>query len=142
MATTAAQAAQLVGYPEARIILSQAAIYLATSAKSNSSYKAIAAAQQAIRKTGTLPVPLHLRNAPTKLMKQLDYGKDYNYSHDNPGNFRVQEYLPDELAGTPFFAPQDNNATEVKIAEPNAAVMGGEVRGWLELAQQGSASTA
>ena len=117
MATTAAQAAQLVGYPEARIILSQAAIYLATSPKSNSSYKAIGAAQQAIRKTGTLPVPLHLRNAPTKLLKQLDYGKDYNYSHDNPGNFRAQEYLPDELAGTAFFAPQDNNATEVKIAE-------------------------
>ncbi len=117
MATTAAQAAQLVGYPEARIILSQAAIYLATSPKSNSSYKAIGAAQQAIRKTGTLPVPLHLRNAPTKLMKQLDYGKDYNYSHDNPGNFRAQEYLPDELAGTAFFEPQDNNATEVKIAE-------------------------
>ncbi|WP_116109095.1 replication-associated recombination protein A [Lewinella sp. IMCC34191] len=117
MATTAAQAAQMVGYPEARIILSQATVYLATSAKSNSSYKAIGAAQQAVRQTGTLPVPLHLRNAPTKLMKQLDYGKDYNYSHDNPGNFKTQEYLPDELSGTAFFKPQSNNATEVKIAE-------------------------
>ena len=117
MATTAAQAAQMVGYPEARIILSQATVYLATSPKSNSSYKAIGAAQQAVRQTGTLPVPLHLRNAPTKLMKQLDYGKDYNYSHDNPDNFKVQEYLPDELSGTPFFKPQRNNPTEVKIAE-------------------------
>ena len=117
MATTAAQAAQMIGYPEARIILSQAAVYLATSPKSNSSYKAIGAAQQAVRQTGTLPVPLHLRNAPTKLMKQLDYGKDYNYSHDNPGNFRAQEYLPDALSGTAFFQPQDNNSTEAKIGE-------------------------
>ena len=116
MATTAAQAAQLVGYPEARIILSQATIYLATSPKSNSAYKAIGAAQQAVRKTGTLPVPLHLRNALTKLMKQLDYGKHYNYSHDNPGNFRAQEYLPDALSGTAFFEPQDN-PTEAKIAQ-------------------------
>ncbi|MGB3801416.1 MAG: replication-associated recombination protein A [Lewinella sp.] len=117
LATTAAQAAQMVGYPEARIILSQVTVYLATSAKSNSSYKAIGAAQQAVRQTGTLPVPLHLRNAPTKLMKQLDYGKNYNYSHDNPGNFKAQEYLPDELSGSSFFKPQANNATEVKIAE-------------------------
>ena len=117
MATTAAQAAQMIGYPEARIILSQAAIYLATSPKSNSSYQAIGAAQRAVRDTGTLPVPLHLRNAPTKLMKQLDYGKNYNYSHDNPGNFRAQEYLPDELSGTAFFHPQTNNSTEVKIGE-------------------------
>ncbi len=117
MATTAAQAAQMVGYPEARIILSQAAVYLATSPKSNSSYKAIGAAQQAVRQTGNLPVPLHLRNAPTKLMKQLDYGKNYNYSHDNPGNFSPQEYLPEELSGTAFFQAQTNNATEVKIGE-------------------------
>ncbi|MCP9236526.1 hypothetical protein NMA52_11255 [Lewinella sp. JB7] len=117
MATTAAQAAQMVGYPEARIILSQATIYLATSPKSNSSYQAIGAAQQAVRNTGTLPVPLHLRNAPTKLMKQLDYGKNYNYSHDNPGNFARQEYLPEELRGTAFFRPQDNSPTEKGIAE-------------------------
>ncbi len=117
MATTAFQSAQLIGYPEARIILSQAAIYLATSPKSNSSYQAIGAAQQAVRKTGTLPVPLHLRNAPTKLMKQLDYGKNYNYSHDNPGNFSAQEYLPEELSGTAFFRPQENNPTEKSIGE-------------------------
>ena len=117
MATTAAQAAQLVGFPEARIILSQATVYLATSPKSNSSYSAIGAAQSAVRKTGTLPVPLHLRNAPTKLMKQLDYGKNYNYSHDNPGNFQQQEYLPQELSGTAFFVPKPNNPTEKGILE-------------------------
>lgn len=117
MATTAAQAAQMVGYPEARIILSQATVYLATSPKSNSSYAAIGAAQSAVRKTGTLPVPLHLRNAPTKLMKQLDYGKNYNYSHENPGNFKAQEYLPDELSGTAFFVPKPNNPTERTILE-------------------------
>lgn len=117
LATTVSQAAQTVGYPEARIILSQAAVYLATSPKSNSSYLAIGAAQQAVRKTGDLPVPLHLRNAPTKLMKQMDYGKNYDYSHDNPGNFGAQEYLPEELAGTAFFQPQHNTATEKTIAE-------------------------
>ena len=117
MANTAAQAAQFVGYPEARIILSQAAVYLATSPKSNSSYKAIGAAQQAVRQTGNLPVPLHLRNAPTKLMKQLDYGKNYDYSHDNPDNFAAQEYLPEDLSGTAFFRPKPNNPTEAKIAE-------------------------
>lgn len=117
MATTAAQAAQMIGYPEARIILSQCAVYLATSPKSNSTYVAINTAQGTVRKTGTLPVPLHLRNAPTKLMQQLDYGKNYDYSHDNPDNFRPQEYLPEELAGTAFFKPQNNNPTEQKIAE-------------------------
>ncbi len=117
MATTAAQAAQMVGYPEARIILSQATVYLATSPKSNSSYLAIGSAQSAVRKHGSLPVPLHLRNSPTKLMKQLDYGKDYNYSHDNPGNFQQQEYLPEKLSGTRFFEPKPNNGTEKTILE-------------------------
>ncbi|MTB49829.1 replication-associated recombination protein A [Lewinella sp. W8] len=117
MATTAAQAAQMVGYPEGRIILSQAAVYLATSPKSNSSYLAIGEAQRAVRQHGALPVPLHLRNAPTKLMKQLDYGKNYNYSHDNPGNFKQQEYLPEQLSGTAFFQPKPNNPTEKKILE-------------------------
>ncbi|MBC6993914.1 replication-associated recombination protein A [Neolewinella lacunae] len=117
LATTAAQAAQLVGYPEARIILSQAVIYLATSPKSNSSYLAINEAQAAVRNTGTLPVPLHLRNAPTKLMKQLDYGKNYDYSHDNPGNFRAQEYLPDALSGTAFFQPKPDNPQEKALLE-------------------------
>ncbi|MEM6772257.1 MAG: replication-associated recombination protein A, partial [Bacteroidota bacterium] len=117
MATTAAQAAQMVGYPEARIILGQAVTYLATSPKSNSSYVAINTAQATVRKTGTLPVPLHLRNAPTKLMKDLSYGKNYNYSHDNPGNFKAQEYLPDELSGTAFFVPKPNNPTEKSMLE-------------------------
>ncbi|MEM9928628.1 MAG: replication-associated recombination protein A, partial [Bacteroidota bacterium] len=117
MATTAAQAAQMVGYPEARIILGQAAVYLASSPKSNSSYVAINNAQATVRKTGTLPVPLHLRNAPTKLMKQLNYGKNYNYSHDNPGNFKAQEYLPEELSGQPLFIPKPNNPTEKGMLE-------------------------
>lgn len=116
MATTAFSAATMVGFPEARIILSQATVYLATSPKSNSSYLAIGAAQQKVRQTGTLPVPLHLRNAPTKLMKQLNYGKGYKYSHDfGPDNFAEQEYLPDEISGTTFFEPQRNNPSEEKI---------------------------
>ena len=117
MATTAAQAAQLVGYPEARIILSQAAVYLATCPKSNASYLAVDEALRTVRQTGTLPVPLHLRNAPTKLMKQLDYGKHYDYSHDNPGNFAPQEYLPDELSGTAFYRPKADNPSERSIFE-------------------------
>ncbi len=117
MATTAAQAAQMVGYPEARIILGQAVTYLATSPKSNSSYVAINTAQATVRKTGTLPVPLHLRNAPTKLMKDLSYGKHYNYSHDNPGNFKAQEYLPETLSGTAFFIPKPNNPTEKSMLD-------------------------
>ncbi|MFT7121778.1 MAG: putative ATPase [Neolewinella sp.] len=117
LATTSSQAAQMIGYPEARIILSQCVVYLATSPKSNSSYMAINNAQGAVRKTGTLPVPLHLRNAPTKLMKDLNYGKSYNYSHDNPGNFKAQEYLPDELSGTAFFVPKPNNPTEKGMLE-------------------------
>ncbi len=110
MATTAAQATQAVGFPEARIILSQAAIYLATSNKSNSAYQAINEAQATVRETGTLPVPLHLRNAPTQLMKELNYGKTYQYAHDFEGNFSPQEYLPQELEGNPFFQPQNNPA--------------------------------
>lgn len=116
MATTAAQAAQMIGWPEARIILSQAAIYLATSPKSNSAYKAINEAQAKVRATGTLSVPHHLRNAPTKLMKDLDYGKNYKYSHDHPGNFAEQEYLPEAISGTTFFTPQ-RNAAETRLAE-------------------------
>ncbi len=116
MATTAAQAAQMVGWPEARIILSQAAVYLATSPKSNASYLAINEAQAKVRETGTLPVPLHLRNAPTKLMKQLDYGKNYQYSHDFANHFSQQEFLPDQLSGTAFYRPQPNGP-ERKTAE-------------------------
>ena len=116
MATTALQAVQAVGLPEGRIILSQAAVYLATSPKSNSTYLAIKEAQQKVRESGNLSVPLHLRNAPTKLMKSLDYGKDYRYGHDFPGNFVQQEYLPEEIGGTRFFIPQDNPA-EAKIKQ-------------------------
>lgn len=112
MATTAFQAVQAVGLPEARIILSQAAIYLATSPKSNSAYMAINNAQELVRKSGNLPIPLHLRNAPTGLMKQLGYGKGYRYAHDFPGNFVVQEFLPDEVSGTKLFEPQQNPAEE------------------------------
>lgn len=112
MATTAFQAVQAVGLPEARIILSQAAIYLATSPKSNSAYMAINNAQELVRKSGNLPIPLHLRNASTGLMKQLGYGKGYRYAHDFPGNFVVQEFLPDEVSGTKLFEPQQNPAEE------------------------------
>lgn len=112
MATTAFQAVQAVGLPEARIILSEAVIYLATSPKSNSAYLAINAALETVRQTGNLPVPLHLRNAPTYLMKQLNYGQNYLYAHDFPDNFVVQEFLPDEIAGESLFAPQANAAEE------------------------------
>jgi putative ATPase len=98
----------LIGYPEARIILSQAAIYLATSPKSNAAYAAINAAQELVRQTGSLPVPLHLRNAPTNLMKSEGYGKGYQYPHDNPGNFSLQEYLPAEITGKKLYEPGNN----------------------------------
>ncbi len=120
LATAAFQAAQVVGLPEARIILSQIVIYLATSPKSNSAYMAINEAQAKVKETGTLSVPLHLRNAPTKLMKQLDYGKNYQYSHNGEGNFSPQEYLPEELTGTTFYKPQ-GNAPERKLWERLAA---------------------
>jgi putative ATPase len=112
MANTAFQAAVAVGLPEARIILSQAAVYLASSPKSNASYLAINQAQELVRKTGDLPVPLHLRNAPTRLMKSLDYGKEYQYSHNFPGHFTEQEYLPDAIQGTQLYEPAKNPAEE------------------------------
>lgn len=102
------QAVSVIGYPESRIILSQCAVYLANSAKSNSTYEAISKAQQIVRQTGDLPVPLHLRNAPTQLMKQLDYGKDYKYAHSYENNFAEQEFLPDEISGTAFYQPGNN----------------------------------
>ena len=109
MANATFQAVQVIGHPEARIILSQCAIYLATSPKSNSSYKAIQRAQKAVQATGDLSVPLPLRNAPTQLMKDLGYGADYAYAHDHPGNFVPAEYLPDSLSGSVFFKPGENN---------------------------------
>ena len=101
-----------IGYPESRIILSQCATYLAASAKSNASYVAINEALAAVQKQGDLPVPLHIRNAPTKLMKHLDYGKGYTYSHEFENNFAPQEYLPDALSGTAFYKPGKNAREE------------------------------
>ena len=103
---------QNVGLPEARIILSQATIYLATSPKSNSSYMAINKAQSLLKKTGNLPVPLHLRGAYTSFNKDLGYGKDYKYSHDYPGNFVVQNYLPEEVEGQLLYDPARNAREE------------------------------
>ena len=108
MANNTFQAVTTIGYPESRIILSQCAIYLASSAKSNASYMAIGKAQQIVKQTGDLPVPLHLRNAPTKLMKELGYGDEYKYSHDYANNFAEQEFLPTEISETRFFEPADN----------------------------------
>lgn len=102
------QAVTTIGYPEAQIILSQCAVYLATSAKSNASYMAIKKAVQTVRETGDLSVPLHLRNAPTKLMKDIGYGKDYKYAHEYEKNFIEQEFLPEELSSTPFYQPGNN----------------------------------
>ena len=102
------QAVTVIGYPESRIILSQCAIYLASSPKSNASYKAINKAQQLVKQQGNLSVPLHLRNAPTALMKELSYGKDYHYAHDYPHNFVFQDFMPEELQGTTLYEPCDN----------------------------------
>ncbi|WP_346316423.1 replication-associated recombination protein A [Chitinophaga sp. YIM B06452] len=108
LATSTFTAVNLIGHPEARIILSQCATYLASSPKSNASYMAIGMAQNMVGQTGDLSVPLHIRNAPTKLMKQQGYGKDYKYSHDFANNFAPQEYLPEEIAGTKFYEPGKN----------------------------------
>ncbi|QHI36535.1 Replication-associated recombination protein A [Kordia antarctica] len=108
IATNTFQAVSIIGYPEARIILSQCAVYLATSAKSNASYMAIKKAQAIVKETGDLPIPLHLRNAPTKLMKDLGYGEDYKYSHDYNNNFVAQEFLPDEISSTKIYDPGSN----------------------------------
>ncbi|OAD42989.1 replication-associated recombination protein A [Polaribacter atrinae] len=111
LANNTFQAVSVVGYPESRIILSQCAIYLANSAKSNASYMAINDAINLVQKTGDLSIPIHLRNAPTKLMKDLDYGKNYKYSHNYPNNFVAQEFLPEEISGTKLYEP-GNNARE------------------------------
>ncbi len=116
MASATFQAVQVIGYPEARIILSQCALYLATSPKSNSSYEAIKKAQQEVRNSGDLPVPLALRNAPTQLMKDLGYGEDYAYAHDHPGNFVPLEYLPEVLSGRSFYTA-GKNGREDAIAD-------------------------
>ncbi|MGB0788559.1 MAG: replication-associated recombination protein A [Marinirhabdus sp.] len=108
LANTTFQAVTAIGYPEARIILGQCAIYLATSPKSNASYAAINKAQQLVDRTGDLPVPLSIRNAPTKLMKELGYGKNYAYAHDYEGNFTPYEFLPEEISGTTLYEPGKN----------------------------------
>ncbi|MEG0925983.1 replication-associated recombination protein A [Chryseobacterium sp.] len=110
------QAVNVIGNPEARIILSETAVYLAVSPKSNSAYMAINEALALVKQTGNLPVPLHLRNAPTKLMKDLDYGKEYKYAHSYDGNFVDQDFLPHEIRDVKLYEP-GNNATEKKIYE-------------------------
>ncbi|MEE4116618.1 MAG: replication-associated recombination protein A [Marinilabiliaceae bacterium] len=116
LAQSCFDAVAVTGWPEARIILSEAAIYLATSPKSNSAYMAIEEAIAEVRKSGDVPVPLHLRNAPTKLMKDLDYGAGYKYAHNYPGNFVEENYLPEELRGQVFYSP-GNNPREKDLGE-------------------------
>jgi putative ATPase len=108
LAQSCFEAVNVIGMPEARIILSQTAVYLATSAKSNASYMAIGEAMSLVKQTGDLPVPLHLRNAPTKLMKNIGYGKDYKYAHSYEGNFTDQDFLPDDIKGTKLYDPGSN----------------------------------
>ena len=114
LANAAFDAVNKIGYPESQLILSQCAIYLASSAKSNTATVAIGAAMNAVKQQGDLSVPLHIRNAPTQLMKQEGYGKGYEYSHDYENNFSPQEYLPDEIKGTAFYKP-GNNAREEEL---------------------------
>ena len=112
LATSTFQAVNMIGYPEGRIILSQCAVYLATSVKSNASYMAINNALAMVKQHGDLPVPLHLRNAPTKFMKNINYGKDYKYAHNYENNFADLEFLPDKITGTTFYSPQQNTREE------------------------------
>ncbi|MCK5678957.1 MAG: replication-associated recombination protein A, partial [Flavobacteriaceae bacterium] len=108
LANNTFQAVSIIGVPESRIILSQCAIYLANSAKSNASYLAISKAQKMVKETGDLSIPLHLRNAPTKLMKELNYGKEYKYAHNYENNFIDQEFLPDEIKNSKIYDPGNN----------------------------------
>ncbi len=112
MATSAFQAVNLIGYPESRIILSQCVTYLASSPKSNASYEAINLAQREVAKSGDLPIPMAIRNAPTKLMKEKGYGEGYKYAHAYDGNFAEMEFLPEEIAGTTFYDPGKNPREE------------------------------
>lgn len=112
MAVNTFQAVDVIGYPEARIILAQCAVYLACSAKSNASYMAIDQALRTIQETGDLPVPLSIRNAPTKLMKEMSYGKGYQYAHNFEGSFAAMEFLPESIQGTKFFEPGNNPREE------------------------------
>ena len=123
MANNCFQAVQAVGWPEARLILSQCTIYLASSPKGNASYMAINRAQQLVKETGNLGVPLPLRNSPTKLMKELGYGQGYKYAHDFPGNFTQQEFLPEEIKATNFISP-GSSSKEQGITETIAQLWG------------------
>jgi putative ATPase len=114
LANVCFDALQKIGWPEGRIILAETTIYLATSPKSNSAYLAIDKALDEVARSGNLPVPLHLRNAPTALMKELDYGKDYKYPHDFEDHFVEQDYLPREIKSRRFWEPQDN-PSEAKL---------------------------
>lgn len=116
LANATFDAVKKIGWPESRILLSQCVVYLATSPKSNASYEAIGKAQKAVKESGDLAVPLHIRNAPTKLMKELGYGADYKYSHSYDGNFSDQEYLPKEISKTRFYEP-GNNPKEKSIRD-------------------------
>jgi putative ATPase len=116
LANACFQAVENVGWPESRIILSECTLYLASSPKGNAAYMAINKAQQVVQQTGNLGVPLALRNSPTKLMKELGYGDGYQYSHDHPGNFYSQEFLPEQLSGTSFFQP-GSSPKEQEIAQ-------------------------
>jgi putative ATPase len=112
LAKTCFESVNMIGWPESRIILSQTVIYLASSPKSNASYEAINRAQEVVKQSGDLPVPLYLRNAPTRLMKDLDYGKDYQYAHAFEGNFADQEYFPKSLEKTVLYTPGKNPAEQ------------------------------
>ena len=123
LAQSCFDAVNVIGMPESQLILSQTAIYLATSAKSNSATTAIGAAMELVRRTGDLPVPLHLRNAPTKLMKNIGYGKEYKYAHSFEGNFVDQDFLPDAIRGTKIYEP-GNNAKEYETKEKLKKIWG------------------
>ena len=136
LANAAFDAVMKIGWPEGRIPLAEATVYLATSPKSNSAYEGINSALELVRQTGNLPVPLHLRNAPTKLMKQLGYGKDYKYAHAYQGNFVQQQFLPDEVKDSRIWHPQ-NNAQEAKIKERMQSLWGERFKiSWQQLYQQ------
>jgi len=125
LANNCFQAVNNIGMPEGRIIMSQCAIYLAASPKSNASYMAINEAMATVKQTGNLSIPLHLRNAPTKLMKKLDYGKDYKYAHNYDNNFAAEEYLPDEISKSAFYKP-GSNASEEKMKNHLNNLWGGK----------------
>jgi len=125
MAQTTFEAVTSIGYPESRIILSQCVLYLATSPKSNSAYQAINDAQELVRKTGDLPVPMALRNAPTKLMKELGYGKEYAYAHNHPDSFARMDFMPEEIKGTQLYTPRENSK-EQQIDQQMKKLWGGK----------------